>query len=156
MKHLTSPLNKEANTIIKSYVVSSMAIAFIPVPLVDFIAISSLRLKMLRALAKLHNIEFSRSLGKSLITTLLGGVMPLYIFKPVASIIKIIPGIGQATAIISMPILEGAATYAIGKVFTQHFESGGTLRDFDSKTAKKSFTSEFKEGQRVAAKMKKK
>ncbi len=30
-----------------------------------------------------------------------------------------------------MPVLSAGATYAIGKAFVQHFESGGTLLDFN-------------------------
>ena len=30
-----------------------------------------------------------------------------------------------------MPVLSAGATYAIGKAFIQHFESGGTLLDFN-------------------------
>jgi len=32
-----------------------------------------------------------------------------------------------------MATLGGASTYAIGRVFKQHFEKGGTLEDFDPK-----------------------
>jgi hypothetical protein len=30
-----------------------------------------------------------------------------------------------------MPVLSAGATYAIGRTFMQHFESGGTLLDFN-------------------------
>jgi hypothetical protein len=30
-----------------------------------------------------------------------------------------------------MPVLSAGATYAIGKAFIQHFQSGGTLLDFN-------------------------
>ncbi|MDM8560646.1 DUF697 domain-containing protein [Candidatus Parabeggiatoa sp. HSG14] len=146
----------KTSVVIRNYVASSMATALIPVPLLDLVAISSLRLKMLKALAILYGIEFSRKIGDFLITTLLGGIMPLSIISPIASTLKIIPGIGQTSGMLTLPILEGAATYAIGKIFVRHFESGGTLRDFDPKKAKKSFASEFKEGQRVAAELNKK
>jgi uncharacterized protein (DUF697 family) len=151
MAHLTT----KTNDIIKNNVVKSMAIAMIPLPLLDLVAISSIRLKMLGALAKLYQVEFSQNLGQSLTSTLLGGVMPLYLIKPMASVVKMIPFIGQATGIVTLSVLEGAATYAIGKVFARHFESGGTLRDFDPKKAKKSFATEFKKGQRVATELKK-
>ena len=34
-------------------------------------------------------------------------------------------------AIFVMPVLSAGATFAIGKAFIQHFESGGTLLDFN-------------------------
>ena len=49
------------------------------------------------------------------------------------------------------PIVMGASTYAVGKVFVQHFEMGGTLLDFDPTKTKEFFAREYKEGQKVAA-----
>ena len=44
---------------------------------------------------------------------------------------KGVPGIGWAVGALSMPVLSAGATYVIGKVFIQHFASGGTLLDFN-------------------------
>ncbi|MNC99258.1 hypothetical protein D3C83_174830 [compost metagenome] len=35
-----------------------------------------------------------------------------------------------------MPALAGASTYATGRVFVDHFESGGTFDNFDPETAR--------------------
>jgi len=35
-----------------------------------------------------------------------------------------------------MPIVAGAATYAIGKVFVRHFASGGTFLTFNPEKVK--------------------
>ncbi|MFK7983173.1 MAG: hypothetical protein AB8G86_24550, partial [Saprospiraceae bacterium] len=39
-----------------------------------------------------------------------------------------------------------AATYALGKVFTQHFDQGGTLLTFDPVESRKYFQDAFEEG----------
>jgi sugar phosphate isomerase/epimerase len=54
----------------------------------------------------------------------------------------------------SMVLFCGASTYALGKVFVQHFESGGTFLDFEPAKVKEYFQKEFENGQAVAAKMK--
>jgi len=48
-----------------------------------------------------------------------------------ASTLKFVPVIGTLAAVFVMPVLSAGATYAIGKAFIQHFESGGTLLDFN-------------------------
>ena len=40
-------------------------------------------------------------------------------------------------------------TFAVGKVFVQHFESGGTFLDFDAATAKTVFREYFAEGKEI-------
>ena len=54
-----------------------------------------------------------------------------------------------------MTILAGATTYAVGKVFIQHFESGGTFLNFNPDSVKEYYETMFKEGQSVAENMKK-
>ena len=57
--------------------------------------------------------------------------MPTSTAMALASLAKAVPGLGTATGMISVSLLGGATTYAIGSVFVQHFESGGTLLDFE-------------------------
>jgi hypothetical protein len=40
-----------------------------------------------------------------------------------------------------------ASTYAVGRVFIQHFESGGTFLDFDPDKVRAHFEAEFKKAQ---------
>jgi membrane protein YqaA with SNARE-associated domain len=51
-------------------------------------------------------------------------------------------------------LLGGATTYAIGSVFAQHFESGGTLLDFDAKKMRSYFSNKLAEGKDVVANLK--
>jgi uncharacterized protein (DUF697 family) len=48
-----------------------------------------------------------------------------------ASALKTVPLLGMIASAFVMPVLSAGATYAIGKAFVQHFESGGTLLDFN-------------------------
>ena len=67
---------------------------------------------------------------------------------------KAIPGIGTTAGVVAMPILGGATTYATGKVFIQHFASGGTFLSFNPDKVKAYYEEMLKEGQKVAVDMK--
>ena len=57
---------------------------------------------------------------------------------------------GQTVGILSMSILCGSSTYALGKVFTQHFESGGTLLDFDPDKMREYYQGQLEQGKVIA------
>ncbi len=65
-----------------------------------------------------------------------------------------IPFVGSTLGALSMPVMAGASTYAIGKVFIQHFESGGTFLTFDPKAVKDYYAEQLKEGSVVAKQVK--
>ena len=146
--------SSQATNIVKKHVIVTMGASLVPIPLFDLVALTSVQLKMLYSLTKLYQIPFSKNLGKSSIVSLLGGVMPTSAAMTLASLAKVVPGLGTATGMISVSVLGGATTYAIGSVFMQHFESGGTLLDFDPKKMREYFSSKVKEGKEVAANLK--
>jgi uncharacterized protein (DUF697 family) len=146
--------SSQASNLIRKHVIVVMGASLVPVPLFDLLALSGVQLKMLHSLAKLYEVPFSKNLGKSSIASLFGGVMPTSTAMTLASLAKAVPGLGTATGIISVSLLGGATTYAIGSVFVQHFESGGTLLDFDAKKMRAYFSSKLEEGKAVAADLK--
>ena len=68
------------------------------------------------------------------------------------STLRFIPVIGPVIAATSLPAVSAAVTYAIGKVFISHFETGGTLLDFDPVAVREYFRAEFAKGLKEAAK----
>ena len=143
-----------SQALVKKYMWWSMGAGLIPVPLVDIATVSGVQLKMLNELSKVYGVKFSQNAGKSIISALLGGISADALSKSyITSIIKSIPIIGIVGAV-SMPVYSGAATWAIGKVFIQHFASGGTFLDFDPKKVKDYFMNLFKQGQEIAQNLK--
>ena len=63
-----------------------------------------------------------------------------------ASLIKVIPLIGQTTGVLTMSVVGGASTYAVGKIFIQHFEAGGTFLDFNPEKVKDYFAELYEKG----------
>ncbi len=72
------------------------------------------------------------------------------------SLIKCIPFLGLAGGMLTMSITAAASTYAVGKVFIQHFASGGTFLSFDPEKVREYYQEMFKEGGQIATEMKKK
>ena len=103
----------------------------IPVPGVDVVAVWGLQLQMLRRLSQIYGVAFSENRGKALIASLAGSMIPATSGMGAASVLKSVPVVGTIISGFVMPTLSAGATYAIGKVFIQHFKSGGTLLDFN-------------------------
>lgn len=145
-----------AHHIIKKNMWWSGGLGLIPLPVVDLAAVTVVQLKMLNELCHLYNVPFRKDLGKNLLGALVGGMIPAYNSFGVATLVKLVPVVGPIAGAVTMPALSGASTYAIGKVFVQHFESGGTLLTFNAQKMKEYFQDQFKEGERLTADQKKK
>jgi len=145
----------EIGKIIRNHVMGSMGVGLIPLPLLDLAALAGIQLNMLRRLAGSYNIPFSKDKGKNVLASLLGAGISLPIATTLASLVKAVPIIGQAAGALSLPATAGASTYAVSKVFTQHFASGGTFLDFDPEKVKAYYFEMLKEGEKVAAELKK-
>src|SRR5687767_14603302 len=139
--------DKHADTIIRNHIIWSMGAGLIPVPIVDFFAVSGIQLDMIRQLCKLYDQDFKESEGKAIITSLTGSGLARMGAK---AMIKFIPGIGSVIGGITMAVLAGASSFALGEVFKIHFETGGTFLDFDAKRIKKMYNEKFEKGKKVA------
>ncbi|MBF0202274.1 MAG: DUF697 domain-containing protein [Desulfamplus sp.] len=132
-------------------VYAALGAGLIPFPIIDFVALTGIQMELVNSLCKIYDVPFKKELGKTLVTTLLGGALPVYTSPFLASLVKNIPLIGTTTGAITLSIVGGASTYAVGKVFIQHFEAGGTLLDFDPEKMRAYFQKFYKDGEKVAA-----
>lgn len=129
-----------------------MGAGLIPVPFVDIVAVSGVQLKMLAELSKVYGIEFQENRGKAIISSLIGYIVPSTLsFGSLGSLLKAVPVVGAFVGGPSMALFCGASTYALGKVFIQHFESGGTFLTLDPAKVKEYFERAFEEGSKVAS-----
>ena len=142
--------NTMVDSIIRNHIIWSMGAGLIPLPIADVAAVSAVQLDMVKQLSRLYDVNFDEMQGKTLITTLVGSSMA----RVGASAIKLIPGIGSLVGSVAMPVLSGASTFALGQVFKQHFETGGTFLDFDVDRLRKYYTEQFEKGKTVASDIK--
>ena len=143
------------NRIIRENILWATGGGLIPVPLLDVVAITAVEVKMLKELSALYEIPFREGKVKSIVASLVAGLgAPTLGAAITASLFKFIPILGAVSGFIAVPGAAAAFTYAIGKVFLQHFASGGTFLDFDPKKVREHFARQFEEGKLVAAKTK--
>lgn len=148
-------LQYKADDIVRKHVYASAGTGLIPIPYIDLVGLLGVQLHMLKKLSELYHIPFKKELAKSSIGSLLGSVGSVALSGPVASLLKLVPIVGTTTSAVSMSITGGAGTYAIGKVFVQHFASGGTFLDFDPAAVREYFAQQFQEGKHMAQAAKK-
>lgn len=142
----TNQKSAQADSLIKKHMFASMASGLIPMPWVDAAALTALQLNLLRCLADVYGVDFSSQLGKSVIAALAGGALPANLSAQVATLAKGLPGIGWLAGAGSAAVLGGASTYALGKVFVQHFESGNTLLSFDPQKVRAYYAQQYERG----------
>lgn len=143
----------EVDDTIRKHVYGAMALGMVPVPLVDVVGLTALQLNLVNSLSKKYGVDFQSNLVKPVISALVGGVAPVAATPIVASLVKSIPVIGYTAGAASLSLLGGAATYAIGRVFANHFAAGGTIHTFDAEAGKAAFKREFEAGKKVAGSM---
>ena len=140
--------SKHADTVIRNHVIWSMGASFlIPIPIADVFAVSALQLDMIRQLSRVYDIDFAETQGKAIITSLTSSTLAR---AGARSLIKLVPGIGTLIGGVTVSVFNGASTYALGEVFKRHFDSGGTILDFDTERLKKLYKEKFEKGKKVA------
>jgi len=138
----------QSNRIIRSHVIWAMAASF--VPYADMVVVSAAQLDMIRQMCRVYDVPFEETQGKALISSLTS----IALGKAGASgLARLIPGIGTAISG-AIATFNGASTYALGEVFKKHFESGGTILDFDPARLKKYYKEKFEKGKTVTKKWK--
>lgn len=140
--------------ILRRHVWGAAGVGVIPVPVVDLAALTGIQLNLLRKLGNLYNMTLAEQGVTKIISSLLSSVMPTALGPSLAlSLSKIVPLLGPNLGAVTMPLMFGASTYALGKVFIQHFESGGTFLSFDPDKVKAYYAAMFQEGKAFAAKV---
>lgn len=143
-------IDAQADDIVKEYVVYSMGTGFIPAPIVDLIGLIGLQVKMVHSLSRHYGVAFSERRVRSILYSMLGGIIPVAGVGLLASAVKFIPVIGQAAGGISMATLAGASTYAVGRIFANHFARNGDLDNLDVEQAKEDLKSGMEEAKTKA------
>lgn len=132
----------QADAIIRSHVLWAMGGGLIPIPLVDFAAVTAIQLEMIQQLAELYGVNYSNSAGKAFVSALTGTTLA----RLGASFLKAIPGVGTVLGGASMSLTSGASTYAVGQVAISHFASGGSLHNFVEEQVKTAYDSAYEQG----------
>jgi len=124
-----SAKSADAGKIVRNHMIAAVAAnAVMMIPFVSAGIVDVIQQRMLSQLARLYEVEFSKQRANAIIGSLVG----ISATATATSLLRMLPGIGQVLSL----TLPSASTYALGKVFTKHFESVGTFLTFDPARAK--------------------
>jgi uncharacterized protein (DUF697 family) len=152
-KQLAETIAKTSSGSIRRHVLMSAATAAIPVNFLDVAALATVQLSLLADLASIHKVQFNAEIGRTVIGTLLATIAPTALTGSVlgsfavSAALSSVPVIGSAVRLLTQPAFNAAFTYTLGKVFHQHFASGGTFLTFDPVKVREYFARELKEAQ---------
>jgi len=147
-------VEKDAESIIKRHTYWAVGGGLIPLPLVDIAAVTAIQLDMLKQICSFYKIDYSEEQGKAWIVALASSTVSSMVARLGASIVKTIPLVGTVLGATSMAVISGASTYALGKVVSSHFESGGTLDSYNKEKIKEFYEMNLQEGKKVAKNLK--
>ena len=133
-----------AMEMVKKWSTWSAAAGFIPTPIIDTAAISAIQLKMIHSICRVYDVEFKKEVVIGIITSLVGGnVATTLAGATQGQVAKLIPGIGTFVSALVQPGTAYASSYALGRVFIDHFDKEGTLFNFDSSKVKNTFKNQY-------------
>ena len=135
----------ETDEIVQLHVLWSMGAGLMPVPLFDIAAVTAVQMDMLKQLAEAYDVDYSGSSGKGFVSALTGSTVA----RIGASLVKAVPVMGTVIGGISMSVLSGASTYAVGQVAITHFGSAGGLKDVDLDWARRVYGEAFEKGKKL-------
>lgn len=137
-----SSLSESADKIVYDHVALAMASGFIPVPILDLAGLGGIQLKMIHKLGALHaehpeseqhtTNPFPDNMGKAAAMAAVTTLSTPGMAAIGSSLLKAIPFVGPIVGSFTFHGYAAASTYALGKVFHQHFYDGGTLEDFEA------------------------
>lgn len=144
--------NKSADRTIRNHVIWAMGAGLIPVPIVDIAAVTAVQVDMLHQLAR----DYGHEIGRDKLRTFVSAVAGSTLARLGASLVKAIPGVGMLFGGLSMSVLSGASTYAVGEVARQQLENddGRGFVGFDVNRAKARYDAEFERGKQYAKDLK--
>lgn len=147
MSNFNEKTSERAESAVRNHVIWSMGAGFIPIPVADFVAVAAVQLDMVKTLCNIYQVDFKETEGKALVTSITGSGLSRL---GANALIKLIPGFGSIFGGLSMSIVSGASTYALGQVFIRHFEHGGTILDFDTSRFERFYNEQFEKGKSYA------
>ena len=152
-KCIAISVGERADQIVKDYVLYSMGTGFLPIPIVDIFGLIGLQVKMVHSLSKVYNVPFSESKTRTILYSLAGSILPVAGVGLLASAVKVIPFVGQTAGAFSMSALAGGFTYAVGRIFVNHFEKSGNIDNLNVEEAKEDLKENMETSKSAARKI---
>jgi uncharacterized protein (DUF697 family) len=137
----------KAVKIVDLYSKMAAVVGLLPGNILNFAAILAVMVTMVWRIATTFGHRDGKNRIRGSIMALIGAVIPTGIGHGIAAMVIAIPAMiaGSVLYFLVTPVLAYALTKAVGNTFVMHFESGGTLLNFDPKGFQEYFLKEFQE-----------
>ncbi|SFH60461.1 YcjF family protein [Albimonas pacifica] len=143
----TPEADAACDRIIWNHVAYAAVAGLVPIPAVDIAAATTVQVRMVAQLCEARGVKFSEQAVKTVISTLITVGLPRGVLGyPAISAAKSVPGIGTLLAVATLPALNGAVTWAVGRVFDWHFARGGTIETLNPAALSSRFATEVERG----------
>lgn len=121
----------EGRQTVKRYSQWSAAAGLLPMPVLDTMALTATIIRMMAALNGIYRSHNDPGVARQAALTVVGVLGPKI---AAVSTLKAIPGLGFAGLAV-MPGMAAAAVWALGRLYLQHLDQGGSATDFDAQAA---------------------
>ena len=138
-----------ADTIIHNHVWFSAVPGFVPIPVLDVIGITAVQLDMVKQLCQHFECPYSEQKGKAIVMSFTGSILSRIPAYSMRSIVKTIPVVGWVLGGASLSAFAASSTYAVGQVFKEHLDKGGTLYDLNRENFKAFYKKQFDKGRNI-------
>lgn len=151
-KDLPVTLPHAVTRAINRHAIYSATGALIPIPMIEVVTSTTMQFHLIAKLCDIYEVRFSDHAVKASLATFASVILPAGGLGAAAyTVARAVPVIGPVLGLTTAPVLAGAFTFAIGRVFAWHFENGGTIETFQAEDAVERFKQEFAAGKRRAA-----
>ena len=141
----------QAENCIKNHVLLAVGIGLIPSATVDIVGIAAIEVNLIRALAEIYRFPTPHKLvAAKILISVAGSIGPVYLASHLPGSFKSVPLLGHALYVGFLSLSGGAAVYAVGKLFQEHYESGGTFLSSENLHIQNAFERYFAEGKTAA------
>jgi len=141
----------QVNKLVRNHSILSAAMGVVPIPPLTMGLILANNLTMLKRLSSVYDVKFRKDIGKAVISSFLSGCGTVSMSgRLIWGLSTAIPIAAPVISVVTIPVLGSATTYAVGHLFIQHFESGGTFLTFDPELVKGHYAELFAEGEKLA------
>ena len=142
---LTDETMTEARAIVKKYAYYASGIGVVPFPVAEVLTVNAVQYAMIKKLATCYGIPFKEQRVKSLVSSILSGVVGAsIIYGPVTKALTVFTGLGWFLGAGVSIGVSGTMTLTLGKLFIDHFERGGNFLDLDIESSKARLRAELK------------
>jgi uncharacterized protein (DUF697 family) len=136
----------EAKILVSRHALVAMGFGFLPLPIIDAAAVSTVQYNLLQALCRHYEIDCNEQRARSILSSIVGGTMPFLVsVGAISTFFKALPVVGITVGLASMAGLSNVSTRIIGYLFIDHFEKGGSLSDFRTEEMREKYLLQMRE-----------